>query len=437
MSYCVYYDLDDDHCRVVNPDTKQLITIRKTDKIPHSFTLLSVSGLTSCDEDLIKYIDVFDKWCDELKHNKIYEFDYKYCYCDNGAVTLFFHKLAKKTGYLDHDTVDIVEKSWMDKTYNSGVIYGTEYTGKTYGYDYIMSYPNCMNSPNFKIPTKRGKEKTIKKIPEKLKYGYYRVKITCDNPDFLKVFAFSQNDVYIHYSVDFALKHAEMFNVKLELIIDDKPNAYFYSSSDLICSKNIFGKWFSTLKDLKAQFPKNGLIKHLASSLYGYLKVKHVIYKTVEEIESEKLDVGLGVPHKYTMIDDVTHDDGSEEIVLVETNNVYKSPLARIQPAIAGFIRNKVAYFSIRNDISKIVRVFIDNVCFTQERDISRIPDLKMESKTTGFIQFKNAARYINYNEPNMTTINKHDALKEMYNEGKIKYKSEIKKMAKELDKLK
>ena len=39
------------------------------------------------------------------------------------------------------------------------------------------------------IPNKKGKQYKLSELPEeKLKVGYYRVKITCDNKDFLKLF---------------------------------------------------------------------------------------------------------------------------------------------------------------------------------------------------------------------------------------------------------
>jgi hypothetical protein len=427
MSYCLYYDLKEEtgKCRAVHPETKELITINSNAKVHHSFMMLSTSGLDGTDEDLIKYIAIFDEWCDQLKNNSVYKFDYKSCYNDNGAVSKFFTQLSKGTGHNTHEKVDIMENEWMAKTYNSGVIYGSENIGRSYGYDYIMTYPNAMVSHLLKIPTKRGKEQTLKSIPDKLEYGYYHVNITSDNPEFRKVFAYSKDNVYTHYSVDFARKHAKQFNVNIELVrnLDEKPNAYLYKDKYLVASKSIFGKWLQTLKALKTMFPKNGLIKHLASTLYGHLKVKNLIIKTPDEIHDEELDIGLGKPHKYTVTDNVHYDDGNEKFFLVETDDVYKSPLARIQPMITSFVRNKVGYFALRNGLEKVIRVYIDNVCFTEPIDISKIPDIKLETKTTGFIHFKNASMYVNFDEPNMKTINKYPDLQRIYKEGKKKYK--------------
>jgi hypothetical protein len=228
----------------------------------------------------------------------------------------------------------------------------------------------------------------------------------------------------------------ERFGIKLVMVQNGKPNAYLYRDKHLVASKSIFGKWFTTLKKLRELFPKNGLIKHLSSTLYGSLKVRNVTFKTPEEIDIEKIDVGLGAPHKYTMINDLIHDDGSEEVVIVETDNVFKSPLARIQPCITAFNRNKVAYFALFNGVENVVRVYIDNVCYTKPVDISRIPDIKLEKKSTGIMHFKNASTYVNFNDPNMITIEKHEELLTMYNNGKRTYKTDIKAMSKELKEL-
>ncbi len=73
----------------------------------------------------------------------------------------------------------------------------------------------------------------IKKIPDRLsniQSGYYRVKITCDNPEIRKVFVFSKHNVYTNTSLRYAIEQKERFGVKIELIIDDKPNRYTHTN---------------------------------------------------------------------------------------------------------------------------------------------------------------------------------------------------------------
>ena len=64
----------------------------------------------------------------------------------------------------------------------------------SYSYDYSFNYPKCMCSDKLMIPNKPGKEYKLEQLPslENLKVGYYRVKITCENDDFKKLFAFSK-----------------------------------------------------------------------------------------------------------------------------------------------------------------------------------------------------------------------------------------------------
>ena len=44
-------------------------------------------------------------------------------------------------------------------------------------------------------------------LKKKLKYGIYHIKITCDNKNFKKIFSFSSDNHYTHYSVNFCLKY--------------------------------------------------------------------------------------------------------------------------------------------------------------------------------------------------------------------------------------
>jgi hypothetical protein len=136
-----------------------------------------------------------------------------------------------------------------------------------------------------------------------LKLGYYRVEITCDNKDFLKLFVFSKDHVYTSYSIDHARKHQKEFKVNIELIQDDAPNAYIYNDDDLIKASSIFSRWFFKMKELKKAFPKNMLVKHLFSSLWGSLISFNKINLTWERIKRENLRVGMTLNADYIIKD--------------------------------------------------------------------------------------------------------------------------------------
>ena len=98
----------------------------------------------------------------------------------------------------------------------------------------------------------KGKEIFINELPNiaKIPFGFYRVKITCDNDDFRKIFSFSKEDTYLHNSLYIALKYKDEFKVNIELIKDNEPNAYLYELQEetcLVTGESIFGNWYNTL----------------------------------------------------------------------------------------------------------------------------------------------------------------------------------------------
>ena len=92
---------------------------------------------------------------------------------------------------------------------------------------------------------------------ENLQYGIYKVKITCNDPNFRKLFAFSPKHHYTHYSLQYAYEQSERFNIQFELITDCDHNALVYNT--LVESTKIFKSWFNYLITIKQKFPKNTL----------------------------------------------------------------------------------------------------------------------------------------------------------------------------------
>lgn len=71
-------------------------------------------------------------------------------------------------------------------------------TIQTYGYDFTSNYPSLMASEELLIPTTKPVEIILEELPKRkhIKLGIYRVKITSDDKDFLKVFSFSKFHYY-------------------------------------------------------------------------------------------------------------------------------------------------------------------------------------------------------------------------------------------------
>jgi hypothetical protein len=89
------------------------------------------------------------------------------------------------------------------------------------------------------------------------------------------------------------MKHKKQFDVSINLITDDEPNAYIYRKKDMESCGSIFGTWYEKLIPLKKAFPQNRLIKHLTSSLWGHLTQYNKMNKTVEELDEGGYDWGI------------------------------------------------------------------------------------------------------------------------------------------------
>ena len=169
-------------------------------------------------------------------------------------------------------TISQLESTWIEKTYNGGLMYCNPQTEfiQSYSYDRNSFYPDVMgNAENeFFIPDVEGYETTLDELPnsKNLMFGFYHVTISSENPDCKKIFAFNHDkNVYNWYDMKTAMTNKKKYGFKIKLIHDGEPNAYVYDS--YVKSSDVFGKWYEVLSKLKVKFPKNKLIKCLGSSL--------------------------------------------------------------------------------------------------------------------------------------------------------------------------
>ena len=95
------------------------------------------------------------------------------------------------------------------------------------------------------------------------------------------VFAFSKDNHYTHYSLNFVLLYNKQFGGEIQMeILSDQALIY----NDLIDSSDVFYSWYNVLWKLKKELPTNKIIKKLASSAWGELQNKKNIWKTEEAI---------------------------------------------------------------------------------------------------------------------------------------------------------
>lgn len=77
------------------------------------------------------------------------------------------------------------------------------------------------------LATKKGNISTIEHIPVETNkngfiYGIYNVKVESDDVNFNKVFAYSKNNFYTHYSLNFARYYNYKYKNTVKLTLLDK-----------------------------------------------------------------------------------------------------------------------------------------------------------------------------------------------------------------------
>lgn len=390
--------------------TEQYVTLRnneydivRCDKLPlrespeyiNKFFMLK--GFDPTEYGLRKFKEKFIQWCKELKtfdSFSIYYTKYFNHYC---AVELTFKRFCKGK-YEHHERISDIENRYIEMCHNGALSYCDPHTLKCYGYDFSGYYGE--NLVNIMIPTKRGKEIKLDKLPLKkkdLKYGYYRCDIICDDKNFEKVFNYSKKKTYTNTTINFLRRLIKKygFNIKIKIIEDGKPNAYVYDDEDMVKGDTIFGKWYKITSGMKKEYPKNKLIKHLQSSLWGHIckyKKKNI---NIKDIEKENLWEQMGGYYgdsKYKIKNIVKKNNGEEYYTIIERNDPYEYSLARLKPFLAAHGRNRTALAALHS-IDEVVRIYNDNVTFNKEQDL-KINNLHEEDKTTGYINWIHPLKY-------------------------------------------
>ena len=421
-NYYIYYQTKDGLFHVLNSLTDE-INIMSYNEKPKQFCYKMLNyGYDANHADLRRFAYDFKIWDEQLRNNKILKIYWTSYYSNNTAVRLTFHRLSKGK-YDHHEPIGKTEAHWMSSTHNGALTYCKPQITQSYGYDYSLFYPRIFSGKNFIIPNKAGREINISELPDmaNIPLGFYRVRITCEHDDFKKIFAFSKDDTYLDKSLYQAMKHKDTYNVKIELIQDDKPNAYVYDSFET--GHNIFGNWYGIITQLRELFPKNILIKFLASSLSGQITNRFMTCKSYDEIVDEKLDVGLTDKHKYVLIkqyirtDKLGNDTDYYDLINSEKPFSYN---IRMMPFLTAYARNKIARLALK-DINSVVRIHTDSVTFNTPQEFSKqhsmldFTSLKLEDKTTGIIDWKNSNKYYNYTYELQKLINNSKKIDDSY----------------------
>jgi hypothetical protein len=399
--YIIYYQLSNGdfkiyHSRYKTLSTKSLLPKRIEGKnVKYSLNKFNLpKGYLPSDEGLLAYAKDFTIWCKELNSNPILNIKYEFHWSHYNVVLDIFQKLCKGK-YESHAVIAAEEYGWYTKCYNNGLHYCKPGIYDCVGYDYSRFYPLILSGDSFMIPTQQGTSVILNKLPHisKRKYGIYKVIITCDNDEFRKIFSFSREHTYTHYSINQAKKYQKRFNVQLELIQNGKPNAYVYEENDLITSGTIFKEWYNKLNAIKDIYPKNKLVKHLMSSVWGTLCQKNSINRTEKQVKEEKLCIGMTdkcdwIIHEFHQVHKNSSNDYYE---LLNSKKPCRFNI-RLLPFLTSFARNQISLIALK-DLKNVVQINTDGVCFKKDPKLT-IPNLNIEDKTTGRIEWTHLYRY-------------------------------------------
>jgi hypothetical protein len=188
-------------------------------------------------------------------------------------------------------------------------------------------------------------------------------------------------------------------NVQIELI-EEKNNCYIYNKENIVKGSNVFRKWSKYLFKLKEQFPKNKLIKTITSSVWGRLCENNKLFKTDQEISTEKLKVSLEYNKKFDyFIKDIKFKkDGSTLYQIVNVKKPYRFNIARVKPFLISNGRYMISQIALIH-IDHVIRICVDNVVFDREHDdvMKKFKNYKLlkEEKTSGNIIWKNVYKNI------------------------------------------
>lgn len=423
--YIIYFKQTDGLNRILNPKTKEFKTIDATELYKFKRRYAMLTGYDANDEELIRFSKDFKTWVEELKDNDTFTFNYLECGSHESNIINMFKKLCHGK-YEDFEDIDQIEYEWIEACNNAGLIYCDKGKHQCYGYDYSAKYPSILNTEHFHIPTKKGKQQKLKELPEYPELGFYKVRIVSNDKRFLKIFRFSQANVYTNITIKFANKCKKIgYQVDINLITKDDEgneidNAYIYGKLDkkgenktgvIKCSK-VFHKWYKYLiKKLKQELPKNKLVKIMTSSLWGRLCEYNRIFKTIDELDDYDVSVDYDINHKY-YIRNVTYNKkkGTDIYEIVNASRPYYYNIARIKPFLISKSRELTGKIAMTY-IDDVVRIHTDNITFNKEHDdvmdgTSKFMTLTKEDKTTGLITFKGVACYRNHTNEKYTTRN-------------------------------
>ena len=112
-----------------------------------------------------------------------------------------------------------------------------------------MFYPSIMGSQYFEFPTTKGEICNIWKIPKnKFIYGIYNIRIESNDEKFNKVFTFSRDNYYTHFSLNFVYYYNKKLGGNINLTLLSNTCLKYKHQKFMIQSSKVFSFWYTTFK---------------------------------------------------------------------------------------------------------------------------------------------------------------------------------------------
>lgn len=346
---------------------------------------------------LLRFRNDFNQWRSEFQKETGFKMFYSW---ETSAYHYFLDVYGKeKIKLLESDSDEILfnEFEKIESCFNSGLTcLNKKFKNKPtncYAYDYSSYYPTKLSSKQFKFPIKKPKHVKTFEF-DNLQYGLYNVSITSNNENFINTFSFSPDNLYTHFSLEYAL---EMRNENMCEIKILNGGAWIYDNESLLSGDKVFGKWIKEIKRLKKLYPKNKMIKMMSSTLWGVLIQFKRIFMTSEEFYNSDvsyMDDESDTQYKY--LSEKTRIENDEVVVsyeVVPSVNPYKRPLfARLKPFLTSFCRVNIARIVKEfNLYDNLVRIQTDSICLDIPCDFGNYKYKPIfEDKSSGLITWFN-----------------------------------------------
>ena len=299
-----------------------------------------------------------------------------------------------RDNFRKYEMVKLNEFKWFKKCTGAHQYITKEYyEGKIKSLDYNSYYTYLLT--NMKYPMYEGEEKIIETLPEKIKYGMYRCKISnehknpyreekkpvdeddddddedIDELDYkvdYKLFKTNADNKYTHID----LKLARKLNYTIDMIMDDKPNALIYTNEKLVHGKDLFGDVLNHLQNIKNKCENSKakqIVKRMQTGSWGCLCEVNTFYEDVydDDVKNEESDDedDDNVEEERILYDIVRYEKKKRFYFLnqKEPLGCFKSRFARLKVFMLSFGRsNLVKTIMDKNVYHHVIRTHTDSI---------------------------------------------------------------------------